>query len=76
VAAPREPVVSFADLVPSAAAPVLAAVPDPVEAGRLHDLDVSALLFNAAQEVALFATFASLFFSQLITRLFARMVSS
>ena len=44
--------------------------------GRLHDLDVSGLLFNVAQEVALFTTFATLFFSRLITRLFARMVAS
>ena len=40
--------------------------------GELHRLDVSGLLFNAAQEAALFATFASLFFSRLLTRLFAR----
>ena len=40
--------------------------------GQLHRLDVSGLLFNAAQEASLFVTFASLFFSRLLARLFAR----
>lgn len=43
--------------------------------GNIHDLDVSGLVFNGIQEVTLFATFASLFFSQLLVRLFARSVA-
>jgi len=40
--------------------------------GKLHQLDVSGLVFNSIQEVSLFATFAWLFFSRLLVRLFAR----
>ena len=44
--------------------------------GQAHRLDVSGLLFNTAQEAALFVTFASLFFSRLLARLFARGTAS
>ena len=40
--------------------------------GRLDRLDVSGLAFNSLQEVTLFATFATVFFSQLLRRLLAR----
>ena len=43
--------------------------------GDLLRLDVSGLVFNTAQELALFATFASLFFSRLLVRLFARSIA-
>jgi hypothetical protein len=43
--------------------------------GRLHELDISGLVFHAAQELALFSAFASIFFSRLLIRLFARSVS-
>lgn len=43
-----------------------------VRRGRLHDLDVSGFIFNGLQELSLFATFASLFFSRLLIRLFPR----
>jgi hypothetical protein len=42
--------------------------------GRLHQLDVSGLTFNALQEASLFAVFAVEFFSRLLVRLFARTV--
>ena len=42
--------------------------------GRLHHVDVNALVFNSLQELALFTTFAFSFFSRLLTRLFARTV--
>ena len=40
--------------------------------GRLDRLDVSGVVFNVLQELSLFATFATLFFSRLLVRLFAR----
>lgn len=40
--------------------------------GRLHRLDVSGLAFNGFQELTLFATFAAVFFSRLLRRLWAR----
>lgn len=43
--------------------------------GRFHELDVSGLVFNAVQEVSLFAALASLFFSRLLVRLFSRSVA-
>jgi hypothetical protein len=43
-----------------------------VKRGRLDRIDVSGLAFNAIQELALFVTFASLFFSRLLHRLLAR----
>ena len=46
-----------------------------VRRGHLHDLDVGGLLFHGVQEAALFMTFAFLFFSRLLLRLFARSVA-
>ena len=46
-----------------------------VRRGRVLHLDVTGLVFNGLQEGALFATFASLFFSRLLTRLFARRIT-
>jgi hypothetical protein len=43
--------------------------------GRLHQLDVSGLTFNALQEASLFTVFAIEFFSRLLVRLFARTVT-
>ena len=40
--------------------------------GRLHRLDISGLAFNGLQELTLFATFATVFFSRLLRRLLAR----
>ena len=40
--------------------------------GHVHRLDISGLVFHVMQECALFVTFASLFFSRLLVRLFAR----
>jgi len=40
--------------------------------GRLDRLDVSGLAFNSLQELALFAAFATVFFSRLLRRLLAR----
>ncbi|MBI4597710.1 MAG: radical SAM protein [Candidatus Omnitrophica bacterium] len=46
-----------------------------IRRGRLDHLDVSGVVFNGVQELSLFATFASLFFSRLLIRLFARSVA-
>ncbi|MBI2885133.1 MAG: radical SAM protein [Candidatus Omnitrophica bacterium] len=40
--------------------------------GRLDRVDVSGLVFHGLQELALFSTFAAVFFSQLLRRLLAR----
>ncbi|MBI2495307.1 MAG: hypothetical protein HYW10_01890 [Candidatus Omnitrophica bacterium] len=40
--------------------------------GRIDRIDVSGLAFNALQELTLFLTFASLFLSRLLHRLWAR----
>lgn len=46
-----------------------------VRRGQLDRLDVSGLVFNGLQEIALFVTFACAFFSRLLERLFARSFS-
>ena len=43
--------------------------------GKVHHLDISGLVFNGIQELSLFLVFASLFFSRLLIRLFARSVA-
>lgn len=43
-----------------------------VRRGRFDRLDVTGLIFHALQELTLLATFASLFFSRLLPRLWAR----
>ncbi|MBI3083896.1 MAG: radical SAM protein [Candidatus Omnitrophica bacterium] len=43
-----------------------------VKRGRIDRIDVSGLAFNALQELTLFLTFASLFLSRLLHRLWAR----
>jgi hypothetical protein len=40
--------------------------------GRVDRIDVSGVIFNLLQELSLFVTFATLFFSRLLVRLFAR----
>ncbi|MBI3009494.1 MAG: radical SAM protein [Candidatus Omnitrophica bacterium] len=43
--------------------------------GRIHYLDITGVVFNGIQELSIFITFASLFFSRLLIRLFARTVA-
>jgi len=45
---------------------------DQLKRGRIDRIRVSGVLFNGVQEVTLFATFATLFFSRLLHRLLAR----
>jgi len=40
--------------------------------GRVHEVDVTGVVFNGVQELTMFVTFAWLFFSRLLSRLIAR----